>query len=225
MSGRLIVFDMDGVLVDVGESYRETVVQTVRHFSGRTIGRELIQDYKNSGGWNNDWALTQRILRDFGMHVEYDTVVNEFNRFFLGHDGTEGLVAREQWIARPGALERLAEQSRLAIFTGRMRYELDITIGRFGTGLQFDPIICADDVTLPKPDPEGLLKIKSQEDAEEIWYIGDTVDDARSAKAAGVRFIGVAAPDQLRRGELIELFKSEGASAIVNDINELADVL
>jgi HAD superfamily hydrolase (TIGR01548 family) len=219
--GKLIVFDMDGVLVDVTESYRETVVETVRHFSGRTISRESIQDYKNSGGWNNDWLLTQRILRDFGTEVDYDTVVREFNHYFLGHNGTEGLVNRERWIARPGTLERLAESHDLAIFTGRMRYELDITIGRFGGGLRFDPVICADDVAAAKPDPEGLLKIKALRPGVETWYAGDTVDDARSAKAAGVRFIGIVAPDQLRRAETAELLRGEGAEAVLSDINEL----
>ena len=62
----VLVFDMDGVLVDVAESYRETIVQTVKHFSGQMISRELIQDYKSQGGWNNDWALSRRILLDLG---------------------------------------------------------------------------------------------------------------------------------------------------------------
>ncbi len=39
MARQLIVFDMDGVLVDVTESYRETIVRTVEHFTGRTISR------------------------------------------------------------------------------------------------------------------------------------------------------------------------------------------
>ena len=56
MTQPLIVFDMDGVLVDVTESYRETIVQTVEHFTGMTITREQIQDYKNQGGWNDDWG-------------------------------------------------------------------------------------------------------------------------------------------------------------------------
>jgi HAD superfamily phosphatase len=30
----LLVFDMDGVLVDVTESYRETIAQTVERFTG-----------------------------------------------------------------------------------------------------------------------------------------------------------------------------------------------
>ena len=32
----MLVFDMDGVLVDVTESYRETIVRTVEHFTGKT---------------------------------------------------------------------------------------------------------------------------------------------------------------------------------------------
>ena len=37
----MLVFDMDGVLVDVTESYRETIVQTVEHFTGKTISARL----------------------------------------------------------------------------------------------------------------------------------------------------------------------------------------
>jgi phosphoglycolate phosphatase-like HAD superfamily hydrolase len=58
-----------------------------------------------------------------------------------------------------------------------------------------------------------------------VWYTGDTVDDARSAKAAGVPFIGIASPAALRRDELIALFEGEGAQAIIPDINEIEAVI
>ena len=57
----LIVFDMDGVLAEVTESYREAIVQTVERFTTQRVGHDLIQKYKNAGGWNNDWALSQKI--------------------------------------------------------------------------------------------------------------------------------------------------------------------
>ena len=44
MPDGVLVFDMDGVLVDVTESYRETIRQTVRYFTGQEIGNERIQD-------------------------------------------------------------------------------------------------------------------------------------------------------------------------------------
>ena len=47
MQNRFLVFDMDGVLVDVSESYRETIQQTVHNFTGKSVTREEIQEWKN----------------------------------------------------------------------------------------------------------------------------------------------------------------------------------
>ena len=58
-----------------------------------------------------------------------------------------------------------------------------------------------------------------------MWYVGDTVDDARSAKAARVPFIGIAAPTTPRWAELLTLFAAEGAVAVLEDINQLEGVI
>jgi len=49
------VFDIDGVLVEVMKSYREAIRETVLHFTGELVSQDEIQDFKNAGGWNNDW--------------------------------------------------------------------------------------------------------------------------------------------------------------------------
>jgi len=64
----LVVFDMDGVLIDVSASYRETVRQTARLFFDGAMGFEELPDplfpladlagLKQTGGLNNDWDLT-----------------------------------------------------------------------------------------------------------------------------------------------------------------------
>jgi len=221
----MIVFDMDGVLVDVSESYRETIVQTVRHFSGQTIGRERIQEYKNEGGWNNDWDLSQKICADLGTPVEYDAVVREFNRLFLGENGAPGLIERERWIARPGVLERLNQQFEFAVFTGRLRFEAEITLQRFAQGLRFSHLVCADDVERQKPDPEGLQKLQALDRERPLIYVGDTVDDARASRAAGVPFVGVAAETHGHRRELLRLFEQEKAAEVIDNINELEQAL
>lgn len=221
----VIAFDMDGVLVEVGDSYRESIVQTVKHFSGETITRDRIQVYKNAGGWNNDWALSQKILSDLGVEVAYETVVEQFNRLFLGENGTPGLISRERWMVRAGVMERLAERFHLAIFTGRLLYEAEITLKRFTNPCPFDPIVCADHVVNPKPHPEGLFAIRKARPEGEIFYLGDTVDDARSARAAGVPFIGVVAKEHSRRAEVLRLFEEERAVAVIDEVNELERVL
>jgi len=218
----LIVFDMDGVLAEVTESYRECIVQTVEYFTGKRIARDSIQEYKNQGGWNNDWALSQKIASDLGTEVDYQTVIDQFNVFFLGpnKDGA-GLIEREKWFPQNGLLERLSRNHGLSIFTGRLRYEVDFTLRRFCSEITFDPLVCADDVENAKPHPEGLEKIQQLNPSMKLIYIGDTVDDARCARAANVPFIGVAAGMHSRRDNLIGLFELEGAVAIVENVNEI----
>lgn len=213
---QVLVFDMDGVLVDVSDSYRETIVRTVEIFTGKVITRDEIQKYKNEGGWNNDWALSQKICRDLGVEVDYDTIVDHFMDLFIN----QGLINRERWIPRNSLLEKLSEKFELAIFTGRSAMEAAITLQREGLTDLF-LLITATDVEREKPFPDGLLRIAALRPGKRLTYVGDTVDDARAAKAANVPFIGIAAENSPRRDELVALLQAEGAIQVLKDVNEI----
>ena len=68
----ILVFDMDGVLIDVSESYRKTIAKTVQIYletclgfkkgSAPLITGEHIASFKMAGGFNNDWDLTSGLL-------------------------------------------------------------------------------------------------------------------------------------------------------------------
>ncbi|GAA0520881.1 haloacid dehalogenase superfamily, subfamily IA hydrolase, TIGR01548 [Halorubrum aquaticum] len=53
-----VVLDIDGVLVDVADSYRRAIIESIDRVCGKTIDREAIQSFKDAGGFNNDWELT-----------------------------------------------------------------------------------------------------------------------------------------------------------------------
>ena len=69
---KLIVFDMDGVIIDVSNSYRDVVRQTARQFFGPAKAAEQLPEplfalsdlaaVKQSGGLNNDWDLTSVVI-------------------------------------------------------------------------------------------------------------------------------------------------------------------
>ena len=122
----VIVFDMDGVLVDVRASYRDCIIAVVTRFTGKTITRETIQNYKNRGGFNNDWLLSQTICRDLGVTLEYGEVVRVFNELFFGE-----YMQREKWLPKDGLLDRLSSRYSLYVFTGRLNEEAQITLRRF----------------------------------------------------------------------------------------------
>jgi HAD superfamily hydrolase (TIGR01548 family) len=67
----LLIFDMDGVLIDVSNSYREAIRRTVDIYLGKCLGfrtnrrfvsKEEISLFKSIGGFNNDWDLTSGLL-------------------------------------------------------------------------------------------------------------------------------------------------------------------
>ncbi|MDQ6654955.1 MAG: HAD-IA family hydrolase [Verrucomicrobiota bacterium] len=218
----VLVFDMDDVLVDVLESYRASIIATVAHYTGITISNDLVQRYKNAGGWNDDWQLSQRIIFDTNRRdVPFDDVVAVFQQLFLGSDG-DGLILRERWLPAPGLLERLASRHRLAIFTGRPRDELEITLSRFASEISWASTITSGDVQNRKPAPDGLLTIMEKHPGCAMTYVGDNIDDARSARAAGVGFVGIASRAS---GELRRLFQQEGAAAMIENLNEIEGVL
>lgn len=68
----ILIFDMDGVLIDVSRSYRETIQRTVQIYLKTCFGfkdgkeepitKEDIFLFKSAGGFNNDWDLTSGLL-------------------------------------------------------------------------------------------------------------------------------------------------------------------
>jgi phosphoglycolate phosphatase-like HAD superfamily hydrolase len=188
------------------------------------VSRELIQDYKNSGGWNNDWALSQKIISDLGLEVDYHVVVDHFQHIFFG-EGDHGLITRERWIANEGLLERLALNFSLGIFTGRLPSEADITLRRFARHVHFDLIVGDGDVPNSKPAPDGLLLFQERFAGSKMWYVGDSVDDAAAALAAHVLFIGIADRRNPRHGDLVRLLQERSSIAVLDDINQLESVL
>jgi HAD superfamily phosphatase len=71
----LLIFDMDGVLIDVSRSYREAIQRTVdiyldtclgfRRGEKRLVTNEDVSLFKSAGGFNNDWDLTSGLLLYF----------------------------------------------------------------------------------------------------------------------------------------------------------------
>ena len=55
--------------------------------------------------------------------------------------------------------------------------------------------------------------------------MGDNIDDCRSAQSAGVRFVGIAAPDTPRHEETKALFQQLGAEAVLESVNDLEGCL
>jgi HAD superfamily hydrolase (TIGR01548 family) len=216
----IVIFDVDGVLVDVRGSFHTTVLETVRFFTKKRVTRAELHRWKNKSGFNDDWKLSTAWVQSLGGKFEYEEVKRKFVELYWGKNG-KGNVAHEKWLLPRTSLRRLASRSELALFTGRVRAEADYTLDRCRVREFFRQIITVEDVQRPKPDPEGLLKILNGRDPAKALYLGDNVDDALASRAAQIPFLGILPRNSEARRARSALLTKHGARAILDDVKEL----
>jgi HAD superfamily phosphatase len=221
LNPKLIIFDVDGVLVDVRGSFHRSILDTVHFFTGKRLEYAEIHRWKNRSGYNDDWRLTTDWVASLGPAVPYEVVKARFQKFYWGTRLAPGNVARERWLITHKRLERWSKRAELALFTGRTRRELRYTLKGTHAEKIFRRTVTMDDVKRGKPDPEGLRLLLNGNAKREALYLGDNVDDALSAKRAGVPFLGVlphgSEAHKARAAKLREL----GALDILHNVRDL----
>ncbi len=95
-----VVLDVDGVLVDVADSYRRAIVESVEQVYGDTIERDQIQLFKDAGGFNNDWELTDAVAlyllaRREGFALSLSTYADAIEGMGGGLAAAKTVVAEE----------------------------------------------------------------------------------------------------------------------------------
>ena len=226
-----LLFDMDGVLVDVSRSYRRAIEETVEHFTGRQIGENAIQRYKNYGGFEDDWKLTHAIVTDTAMEVPISRVIEEFQDRYRGDDW-DGFITEEPPLVNESTLDTLNEDHILGIVTGRPEEEAQWTLNHQNWTDYFPLLVGKEkqgDRSKPDPFPlEHSLTMLAAAgcpmEPDEAVYVGDSVDDMAAAEEAGMWRIGVV-PPYVDSDDHEPLLKEHGAQIVLDDPNDLPGAL
>lgn len=208
---RVLLFDMDDTLVDTSQSFDVTIERLVVAYTSQGLGSGELGALRAEGGFNDDWEATVELLRRRGVQKTYHEIAGEAQVLYLS------LAAEvETWLAEPELLERLKQSSRLGVATGRCRVEYDpVWHERFEP--LFEVVVCQDDDPgcAKKPSPELLRKALFIMGAESGLYVGNSVDDMRAAKAAGLTAVGIT------HTNTAETLLKAGADFVIASLDEL----
>jgi HAD superfamily hydrolase (TIGR01509 family) len=179
-----VLFDMDGLLVDSEPLWlaAETAVMA-RLGADWTVG-----DQAQLLGGSLD-----RTVRYLLAKARRPAPPEEVGEWLMS--GVAELVRDRGVPVQPGARELLAEVVAAglphALVTGSERRFMEAVLAR--TGLRFDALVCAEDVSVTKPDPEPYLlaaKLLGVDPAR-CYALEDSPNGVASAEAAGCRVIAV----------------------------------
>jgi histidinol-phosphate aminotransferase len=217
---RAILFDMDGVLVDVSGSYRSAIVATAASY-GVTLDARAIAEAKAAGDANDDWSLTQRLLGARGVQADLSEVTERFEAFYQGAPGRPGLWENERALVTRGFLEGLGLP--LGVVTGRPRADALRFLEREGLQDCFQVVIAREDAPALKPNPAPVRRALAALGVERAWLIGDTPDDLKAARAADVIGLGVVAPGDAAGAA--QALSRAGAARVLTELTDLGGLL
>jgi pyrophosphatase PpaX len=208
----IVLFDLDGTLIDSGPIILESMDYAVRTVLGREIPRERLS--LTIGGQG---IVAQMQAIDAERADELLEVYKKHN------DGLhETLEAFDDLIA---LLPRLrAEGRRLGIVTAKRHRTVDLALDRFpALRDDLETVIAHEDTATHKPEPEPVLLAIERLGGTpaEAAYVGDSPFDIRAAKAAGAFAIGVGWGGIHPEDRLL----AEEPDAFVRSPGELLDVL
>src|ERR1700675_1206829 len=98
---KILVFDVDGVLVDVRGTYWRSALETVRHLSGRRVTYADLHRWKAKPGYNDDWRMTADWVTSLGTPTTYEQARAAFNGFYWGTAEKRGNVWNEKLLITP----------------------------------------------------------------------------------------------------------------------------
>jgi len=221
LAPQALLLDLDGVVADVSRSYREAILATARQYAVE-VNSDDIGQAKRGGGFNNDWELTRFLICQGGVEVGLEEVKQAFEGLYQGTSRRPGLRKNESLIPSRTALISMAGRRPLAVVTGRPRSDARRFLEDHSLHDLFAEVICLEDA-VAKPSPEPVLLALRRLGVTSAWMVGDTVDDIRSARDAGVVPLGVISPADDPEASREALLRA-GAARVVTRLEEIEEL-
>ncbi len=171
-----IVFDVDGTLINTEKAVLNSLKDTLNEILKKEFD---VSELTFALGITGSYALKQLGIKDIPYAIDlWNKNMTKYKNSICVFDCIETV------------LEKLKTSYELGIVTSKTKKEFKKDFSCFGLDSYFKTVICADDTTNHKPNPEPLIKYMEQSKTKnaEILYIGDSIYDMRCAKSAQVDF-------------------------------------
>lgn len=192
----LVVFDLDGTLVD---SREDLAASTNDVLAGLGAAPLAVGDVTRMVG-DGARTLVQRALAAAGCDADLDHALAEFHR----HYAVRLLETTRPYPGIGDVLATVGVDATLAVLTNKPLAPTQRLLAHFGWAGVFGRVIGGDGPFPRKPDPAGLLDLMTWAGAaaEKTLMVGDSMVDVQVARAAGVRICVAGYGFGASRGDL-----------------------
>lgn len=211
MAVKLIIFDLDGTLVDASIDLANAINYAIEPYGAKPVSVQETISLVGEG----ITTLMEKLIRKEGINADRDALVKRFLEHYSVH-----LV--DNTTVYPGVAETLSELKdyKKAVISNKREALSSEIVERLGLAQYLDLIAGSDTTSERKPSPVPILHVLSKLDVkpEEAVIVGDSNFDIEAGKAAGIKTIAVTYGYRPR-----EILKD--ADFMIDRMEELTNIL
>jgi len=199
---KLIIFDLDGVLVDACEWHRLSLNQALKEISGYEIS--LKDHYSTFNGIPTRVKLSMLVEMGVIKEKDQNSIYNRKQELSIEIIDSTAKIDSDK-IEMINALKNAGHN--VACFTNSIRQTAELMLKKTGVFDLLDFVLTNQDVECPKPNPEGYnyLVEKFEFQKSDVYIIEDSPKGLQAAYASGCNVIEVKDPKEVNIKLLKEL--------------------
>ena len=181
MATALIVFDLDGTLVDSQRDLAESTNEMLEAYGGQALPIDAVAAMVGEGAR----LLVARALSAAGLHPDLDEALARFRTIY----DRRLLLHTRPYPGVPDMVRDLATRARLSVLTNKPEAPARRLLEAFDLAPYFAHGVGGDSGSARKPDPAGLLNLiaSGQSDSSSTIFVGDSMIDVETGRRGEVR--------------------------------------
>ena len=195
---KAIIFDLDGVLIDSFDAWFHVYNKTRKHFRMKELNEEEFR--KRAWG-----KILNKELKENFPNQSVKEIKDQYRVMITKNVDKIKLLPNSKEV-----LQKIKKKNiKIGLVTNNFKKPVKKILEFHKISKYFDAIVAEEDVKMPKPYPDGILKAceKLNVQPDETIYVGDRENDYKAGKAAGAFIVGLNTKGDLVIYELKDLLQ------------------
>jgi len=206
----VIVIRADGIIFDVQNSLIDSIKQTYKYFTGKSLADKILLETLNLDFLCNHYQILHYLIEQYGFNFAMHDVESKFNEIYW--NDSCGLINNETLIVNTESLVKINRHCKLILLSDTLDVQLQYRLHKFHLTQYFNFISS----TNLNSNQNAISLLKEKFNTEKIWLVSNSINDMKLSVSENIWCVAINSFDDSSK-----MLFNNGADELYSDINEM----